>query len=255
MRILVVTVGILIVGFFGMIVTKQWGRAQVYPEYKHAFFNSENLQLPLTFKSTVGLTREKTEELLLGTDNLYLEVAFTQDQIMVLPFEKLERQIRYYNLADIKDKVMDIDQLAPYLKANRRLILKLKENTRAEHEVFVENLKKAGMEKAQNFIVVSDYEAPLKALKELAPEYLFGSTRPEILKIVAMQSMNILEAATIRADALIQPLEIRNQDFYSEEIVNEMKRRHIKIIVGPISASEVPRARQINPFGIILSSN
>lgn len=253
MRIILVTAGTLLICFMGLLTTKRWGMSRHFPEYQHAFFSVENAKTPVEFQDATGLSRAEMESLLAGSDNLYLEVAFTQDQVLVLPIKKFERAVRYYNLADIKADVFDVDELAPFLKKDRKVILKLMENTRAEHEVFVENLKKMGMEKAQNFLVMSDYEAPLKSLKEIEPAYVYGSSKPEVLKIVAMQSMYILEAVTLRADALVQPLELRNQEFFNDEILNEMKRRFVKIIVGPISSSEVPRAQQKNPFGIIIS--
>jgi hypothetical protein len=253
MRIIIVTIGTLIVCFGALMATKFWGQARQFPEYQHPFFAQATS--PLIFKEVAGLPRSEVEAVLKSDANLFLELAFTEDQIMVLPLEKLEKEVRHYNLSEIKEKVLDVEQLAPYLKANRRVIMKLMENTRAEHEVFVENLKKIGMQDAKNFLVMSDYEAPLRSLKEIAPEYVYGSTKPEILRIVAMQSMHILEAVSIRADALVQPLEIRNQDFYNNELVNEMKRRHVKIIVGPVSSSEMSRALQINPFGIIVGSH
>jgi hypothetical protein len=254
MRIIVVTAGTLLVCFLGLMVTKYWGKARQFPEYQHPFF-AEAAKAPIMFKEAVGLTPEEINTLLKSSENLFLEVAFTQDQVLVLPLQKFEKEIRYFSLADVKDKVLDITQLAPFLKTDRRVIFKLMENTRAEHEVFVENLKKVGMDDSKNFLVMSDYEAPLKSLKELAPAYIYGSTKPEILRIVAMQSMHILEAVNFRADVIVHPLLLRNQEFYNEELLNEMKRRHVKIIVGPISPSEMDRAQHLNPFGIIISSH
>lgn len=253
MRIIIVTVGTLAICFVLFLTTKMWGRARHFPEYQHAFFATEASKLPLIFEGTQALSPAEIESLLAGSDNLYLEVAFTQDQILVLPLKKFERDVRYYALADIKEDVLDADQLAPYLQKDRKFILNLMENTRAEHEVFVENMKRMGLEKSQNFLVMSDYEAPLKALKEIEPAYVYGSSKPEILRIVAMQSMYLLEAVTLRADAIIQPLELRNREFFSEDVLKEMKRRSVKIIVGPVSPSEVPRAQKLNPFGIIVS--
>jgi hypothetical protein len=253
MRIIFVSVGTLFVLFLGMMSTKYWGQARQFNEYKHPFFGAT--ETPVIFKEVAGLPRSEAEALLKSSENLFLEVALTQDQILVLPLEKFDKELRHYLLADIKDKVLSADQLAGYLKKDRRLIIKLMENTRAEHEVFDENLKKMGMEKAQNFLVMSDYEAPLRSLKEIEPAFVYGSTTPEILRIVAMQSMHIIEAVSFRADAIVHPLEIRNQEFYNDELVNEMKRRHVKIIVGPINPSEMDRARKIDPYGIIISSH
>ena len=109
------------------------------------------------------------------------------------------------------------------------------------------------MEKGENFIITSSFEAPLKALKEIAPALVYGSTQPEILKIVAMQSMYLLEATTLRADVIIHPLKIRNQHFFNEEIMTEMTRRHKKIIVGPLYEGELAEALLLKPYGVIVN--
>jgi hypothetical protein len=115
-------------------------------------------------------------------------------------------------------------------------------------------MKLLGFEKGKNFIVTSQYEAPVKALKEAAPALLFGSTEPEILKILAMQSMYILEAVSIRADIIIHSLKIKNHDFFNDEIVAELKKRHKRIIVGPVATSEeIAQARKLQPYAIILN--
>ncbi|MGZ3692271.1 MAG: hypothetical protein ACXVAX_12255 [Pseudobdellovibrio sp.] len=251
MKVIWITAGTLFFVFMGLFTTKQWGKAQVFIEYKHPFFSITGTE-PILFLNPVS-TPEKANEIIQGTENLYLNVAFTEDHILVLPLEKFKMEVRYYPLAEIKSKVIVIDQVASHLQPPRKLIFNLVENTRVEQEVFMEAMKKIGLEKGENFLVRSEYEAPIRALKELAPALVFGTTQPEILKLVAMQSMYILEAASLRADVLVYPLKIKNQNFYTEEIVAEMQRRHKKIIVGPVTQSELAEARQINPFGIILN--
>jgi hypothetical protein len=253
MRIILVTIGVLFVCFIGLLTTKYWGLSQVYPVYQHAFFEPSSDGSVILFTDTTGYSRDEVLNVLAGAENLFLNVAFTSDHILVLPIQKLEKNVRNFSYADLKEKSFGIEELAPYIKQNRRIIFNLLENTRAEHEVFVENLKKIGYDKATNFLVMSDYEAPIKALKELAPTYVYGTTRPEILKIVAMKSMNILEAVSLRADALVQPLKLRNKDFYDDEVFKEMRRRHKIVIVGPISSVQRSEAEALKPFGIILS--
>ena len=81
---------------------------------------------------------------------------------------------------------------------------------------------------------------------------LFGTTQPEILKLKAMESLHLIEAATMRADVLIYPLTYYKKTFYTEALQTELKRRFKKIIVGPVSATEIEEAKKLNPLGIIV---
>lgn len=256
MKIIAISLGTVFFVLFAIMTTKFWGQSQFYYEYKHPFLNTQitgssaSEQQSLIFYNPVP---QNTLDTLNGKENLYLEVAFTRDHEFVLPLEKFKQAVRYYSYEEISSKVIKMVDLAPLLKAPRKVIFNLLENTRAEHEVFMEFMKKMGLEKGENFLVRSEYEAPIKALKELAPALLYGTTKPEILKIVAMQSMYLIEAVTLRADVLVHPLKIRNQNFYNEGIVEEMQRRHKKIIVGPVTPNELAEAQQLKPFGIILN--
>ena len=255
MKIISVSLGTIIFVLLLIMTTKFWGQSQFYYEYKHPFLTQNIADKNSQAKAIIfyNPVPQDTQNFIQGNESLYLEVAFTQDHEFVLPLKKIERDVRFYNYAEIKNDVVKLVDITENLKPPRKIIFNLLENTRAEHEVFMEFMKKMGLEKGENFLVRSEYEAPIKALKELAPSLLFGSTQPEILKIVAMQSMYLIEAVTLRADVLVHPLKIRNQKFYNEEILLEMSRRHKKTIVGPVTKEELEEAQQLNPFGIILN--
>lgn len=249
MRIIVVTICSLTVFFLGLLTVKFWGKAQTFPEYNHAMLQEQSSPIEF-FKPNY----DHLSEALASTKNLFLDVTVTFDQKLVIPKRKFvatEKPIKLFKYDEIKSDVLLVTDLKNRL-INRKIIFNMVDNARAIHETFLFDLKAMGMDKGDTFIVTSQYEAPIKALKELAPAFVYGSTQPEILKIVAMQSMYVLEAVSIRADVIIHPLKIRNQLFYNDEILQELKRRHKKIIIGPIAEEELPMARQLNPFGIIL---
>ena len=250
MRIIVVTICSLVVFFLGLLTVKFWGKAQTYPVYNHAMLQAQSAPIEF-FKPSY----EHLNESLASTKNLFLDVTVTFDQKLVIPRRKFvatEKPIKLFKYDEIKNDVMLVVDLKEKL-VKRKIIFNLVDNARAIHETFIFDLKAMGMDKGDSFIVTSQYEAPIKALKELAPAFVYGSTQPEILKIVAMQSMYVLEAVSIRADVIIHPLKIRNQLFFNDEILQELGRRHKKIIIGPIGNDELALARQLNPFGIILN--
>lgn len=209
-------------------------------------------QTPLEFTRPSYQNLKKVIE---SDKNIYLDVTVTFDQKLIIPkrtWLPTEKPIRLLSYDEIKNEVLLVAEIKDLL-INKKIIFNLAENAQAIHETFVYEMKQMGFEKGENFIVTSPYEAPIKALKEIAPALVYGSTQPEILKILAMQSMFLLEAVNIRADIIIHPLKIRKHDFFSDEIVTEMKKRYKKIIVGPINAEEIGDALSLKPFAIILN--
>lgn len=252
MRILAVTIGCLFVCFMGFIVIKQWGRSQVYIEYRHPMLRTEPGEASprLFIKPAPGQLRDtlKTRE------NLYLELAMTADEILVVRDQKPERPIRMQKFEAVKNQVVPLKEVVGGPDDNRKYIFNFVENAIASHLVFHDTLKELGLEKGQNFILMSDYEAPPKAIKELMPALIYGTSKPEILKIVAMDSMYLIEAMSLRADVVVHPLHIRKQPFYTPSLLAELDRRYKKIIVGPITGEELEEAEKIKPIGIILSA-
>ena len=250
MRIILVTAGSLFVFFVLLLTIKFWGKGQAYNEYKHAMLQVQ--QAPIEYARP---NYARLLETINSTKNIYLDVTVTFDQRLVIPKRKwvsTEKPLKLLSYDDVKNDVLLVVDFAERLK-NRKIIFNLLENAQAIHETFIFDLKNIGMEKGENFIVTSQYEAPIKALKEIAPALVYGSTQPEILKIVAMRSMYLLEAVTIRADVIIHPLKIRNHNFFNEEILQELSRRHKKIIVGPVNFEEIEEARKIKPLAIIVN--
>lgn len=252
MRIFLISIGSL---FFCLIIfwtIKFWGRSQVFTEYPHPLFEYAATQSrPLYFIKPQPRLVEKALD---SVENLYLDVATTGDQKVVVAkkvWELKKKPIRYLNYEDIKNDVILLLDVKNKL-SNRKLIFNLSENVQAGHMIFFDELKNLGLEKGENFIVTSPYEALAKALKEVAPTFLYGSTQPEILKIVAMESMGLIEALKLRADIIIYPLKIKNQKFYDETLLQELSRRRMHFIVGPIDNAQVEEAKALNPWGIIV---
>jgi hypothetical protein len=249
MRIIAVSLGSVFVFVVGLLTVKFWGQSQSYTEYKHPMLLAETQPIEFIKPSYKNLQSEID-----SVHNLYLDVTTTQDQKLVLPkkdWPSSVKPIRNSKYEEVKNDVLLLTDLKEKLKS-KKIIFNILENTQAIHEIFMFNMQQMGFEKGQNYIVTSPYEAPIKALKELAPALVYGSTQPEILKLVAMQSMYILPAANIRADVIIHPLKIHNQLFFNDEIVAEIKKRFKKIIVGPVNSDELKLALELHPFGVIV---
>ena len=229
---------------------KFWGLSQRYIDYNHPFYSK--IQTPIIFQKSNSKTLMANIQ---SDQNLYLDIASTIDQKVVIPLKdwtKNRKPLRYSQYTDVASDVVLLVDVKDKL-AGRKLIFNLFENAQAGHAIFFDELKKMGWEKGENIIVTSPFEAMAKALKDIAPALLFGSTQPEILRLVAMNSMHLIEAVSFRADIVIHPLQIKNQSFYDKDLLAELSRRHKHIIIGPLNAADIPAARQLNPMGIIIT--
>lgn len=252
-RILIVTVCSFIVSFMIFWTIKFWGRGHTYVEYKHPLYTAAALSTePIIF---IKPSYQNLESELQTEPNLYLNVLSTEDGRLVIlkkEWDTKRKPVRYSKYEEIKADVILVSDLKDLLPA-KKIIFNMLENAQAGHVIFYEEIKKANLEKGENFIVTSPYEAMASALKDIAPAFLYGSTQPEILKITAMRSMWLLEALNLRADVVIFPLLIRNQKFYDDDLIQELSHRHKRFIVGPIDEKDLVEAKALKPFGIILN--
>lgn len=261
MRILQATLASLFVCTVVFFTVKFWGLSQPYSDYKHPFYDTIET---VYFKKPAFA---RVDEVLTKTnDNIYLDVANTKDQKVVIVATNADqsldhtKDVRNKLYADVEKDVLLLRNYKDQLQ-KRKIIFNIVENAIAGHEIFVDEIKALGLEKGENFIVTTPYEVLAKSIKELQPTFLYGTSQPEILKLKAMESLGLIEAATIRADVLIYPLTYYKQPFYTETLQAELKRRFKKIIIGPISVStsdaalveQVEAAKALNPFGIILA--
>ncbi len=244
-----VTIGSLLVSLICFWIVKFWGLSQIYPEYRHPMYVVSTTTIEFIKPSFQNLESD-----LKNKEFLFLDVAITLDQKLVIPrraWGKNEKSIQYTSYDENQKDLLLVQDYKDILKT-KKIVFNLVENSQAAHENFFYNMQQLGLEKGENFIITSPFEAPIKALKELAPSFVYATTKPEILKIVAMESMHLIEATNIRADIILHPLKIRKQVFYTEDLLAEILRRRKRIIVGPIDRSEIDEALKIKPYGIIV---
>jgi hypothetical protein len=261
MRILFSTFIAIFVSFVFFLIIKIWGQSQTHVDYKHPFFQTSQKTMLFKYANPSYFKSPETE----AFDGYYLNVAMSEDQklIVVNPDHEIEKgienkkQIKFQNitLAELQDGSADaailFSNIAPQLK-NKKIIFNFLDNPLQLIKVFLDAMAAAGLESGDQFIFISGYEPPAKTLKEDKPAYLFGSTQPEILRIKAMESLYLIEAATFRADVIIYPLKYYGRTFFTETLITEIKRRHKKFIVGPIADEELNAALALEPLAVII---
>ncbi|MFN3696081.1 MAG: hypothetical protein ACK4VO_01465 [Pseudobdellovibrio sp.] len=249
MRLIVVTAGTLFISFVVFMTVKMWGRSQTFIDYNRAFYKTEST--PLLFK-VASSKQEEFAKQLQEFDNLYLNVATTLDQRLILVKTNLAAQASYRSKSydQVATEVIELVKFKDELQ-NKKLIFNMTENAIAGHEIFIGELQKLGLDKSENIVVTSPYDVMAKSVKELRPTLLYATSQPEILRIKAMESMNLIEAVSFRADILIHPRTYYKQIFFTDDLLTELKRRHVRIIVGPDSQEELEKAKSLNPFALI----
>jgi len=250
MRIVSVTVASLIASLILFMTVKFWGQSQRFMDYNHSFYKSN--QLPVIFEVASTDKLKFTEQLKSGA-NLFLNVATTQDQKLVLikPDLYKKKEVRSKKFTEIENEVLLLEPFKSELQ-NKKLIFNITENAIAGHEIFLSEIKNLNLDKGENVLVMSPYDVMTKSIKELAPTFVYGTSQPEILRIKAMESMFLIEAATYRADVIVYPLTYYKQEFFTEALQSELHKRFTRIIVGPINQSNLVKATEIKPFGIVL---
>lgn len=227
---------------------KFWGLSQRYIDYNHAFYSK--VETPLLFEKSSAKTLIGN---LQSDKNLYLDIAITLDQQIVLPLESINTKYRAENFRQMKQPAALMSDYAAQLNG-RRLILNLIENPIAGPDIILAELRKMGFDKENNFVFTSPFDAQMKDLKTKAPAYLFGTTNPEILRIKSMESVYLMEAAVFRSDVVIHPLNFYKQAFFTEALLKDLKRRFKRFIVGPIHVEQIADAQKLNPLGIIIQN-
>lgn len=252
MRIIQAILASVFVSVIVFFTVKFWGLSLPYADYKHPFYETSEI---LIFKKPQFANVEQV--LMNTTDNIYLDIANTKDQKVVIVAINADqsldhtKDIRNKFFADVAKDVIPLIKFKDQLQ-KRKIIFNLVENAIAGHEIFIDEVKALGLEKGENFIVTTPYEVLAKSIKEKQPTFLYGTTQPEILKIKAMESLGLIEAATLRADVLLYPLTYYKQPFYTENLQAELKRRFKRFIVGPVAATELEEAKKLSPLGIIV---
>ncbi len=227
---------------------KFWGLSQRYIDYNHPFYSK--IQTPIIFQKSNSKTLMANIQ---SDQNLYLDIALTLDQQIVLPLDSLNTKYRSENFSEMSQPAALMSDYADQFK-NRRIILNLIENPIAGPDIILAELKKMGFDKENNFVFTSPFDAQMKDLKDKAPAYLFGTTNPEILRIKSMESVFLMEAAVFRSDIVIHPLNFYKQGFFTETLMSDLKRRFKRFIVGPLQPDQMADAQKLNPLGIIIQN-
>ena len=265
MRVLIISITSIFVVFSILFTLRIWGLGFPVSEFQSDFFNAKPpwMAFEITTESEVEQVLKRSPDAV-----LFLDLRLSADQILFIQapqifeqslqqekFKKEDYKGRYvtnYNYDFLKKEFPGIFPLEDILKKypQQRLILNLIDNAENIHKITVELLKKYNLGK--NVVIHSPIDVVLKSIKELEPLWTFGTSQAEITRLLSLNSLWVLPAASMRSDVYISPLKIMNREVYNEEINSEFLRRKKKIMLGPLlSMDEFEQAKKFNPHGYI----
>ncbi len=105
---------------------------------------------------------------------------------------------------------------------------------------------------SQRVLVNSPIDIIIKAIKELKPMWIYGTSISEVTRLKTFSTIMLEPAIGLRGDVFIAPVSYLSRPLADELLVTEMKRRKKIVLLGPlVNESEITPAEQLHPDGII----
>jgi hypothetical protein len=221
MRFIGVLLGLTLVTSLTYGIIYFWGKGRTYPAYTNEFLNQKK---PWVF---VPENLSPLEEEIPWVEVEQDAQGILQVVSSKLPFpEWLEKN---------KPKFMAIHVL----------------NSKAEiHEQISSFLPKLWDEKV---FIQSEIDVVLAALKEIRPRWAYGSSVADRVRWKSFDSLGLVSAVTHTRDVYVTSLSDRNGENLSDSIVDEIRKRKLFLVIGPLkTAEEVQLAQHFKPDGYII---
>ncbi len=271
MRILATTIAALLVTSILVLMARIWGLGQTYIPYENTFFNG---QTPLIIVKADTLQKAKESLLLVPDAVIWIDVRFSRDQVAFaldpaqdIRFLENRRQLQERNpsspimmgarLSEYPwQQINEFYSTTPALREyyeqfpKTRFILNLIDNVSDAHHTLVkslENLKPNG-----RTFIQSDALILMTSVKELKPEWVYGTSVPDLMRFMTFDSMFILPSTQFKGDVFLAPFFIQKRKSFNDEIMAEMRRRHKRVFLGPVAnRAELEIAQKYQAEGLI----
>ncbi|MBO9668465.1 MAG: hypothetical protein J7501_16830, partial [Bdellovibrio sp.] len=100
--------------------------------------------------------------------------------------------------------------------------------------------------------IQSEANVVIQAVKDLKPEWIYGTGTPDLMRLMSFDSLWVLPATQFKGDVFVAPFKILNRPAFNDDVIAEMRRRKKRVFLGPIKTEEeFNRARAYNADGYI----
>lgn len=245
MRLLLISFGSVVVFLMMLFTARFWGLGIAYQEFKHPFFEQRALYTVQVENFGQAADAIKAEPDVV----LWLDVRVTKDHKLIvlspatthayITQSNLGRayvgpKIYYYNWSLLKTHFAEAKLLTDFVAQfpQRRFVINVIDNQYSIHELVTKELKDYDPDK--RFLIHSETDIILKSIKDKEPFWLYGTSLPELTRLVTFSSIGLQPAISVRGDVMISSLKFHQRTFINEDVLSEMKRRKKKVFIGPI---------------------
>lgn len=253
MRILFITIASFIVLGILLLMARIWGMGQTFPVYEHAFFSGP---APIVIVKADTLSKVQ-EALKLKSDVvIWADVRLSSDKVpFILPAvrdrefidKKAAEQkanptakimtggkLSEYTWEQINEFYKDTPALKEFYEQfpDTRFVLNIIDNVHDVHTSVVSAIET--LKPNPRTLIQSDALVIMTTIKELKPEWVYGTSQPDIMRLLSFDSMWILPSTQFKGDVFIAPFKIMKRPAFNDDIIVEMRRRNKRIFLGPI---------------------
>ncbi|MDG0814779.1 PI-PLC domain-containing protein [Bdellovibrio svalbardensis] len=271
MRIILATVITLVMTGFLILTTRIWGLGQTFPDFQSPLFAGET---PIVIVKANTLAKID-EALKLKSDAvIWVDVRISKGNIPYIlapsrdaEFLNLKTEQQKANptvpimqggkLSDYSwEQINEFYKDTPALKElyekfpTTRFVLNVVDNVPDVHTTVVEAIK--DFKPDNRTLIQSDALVVMSAIKDLKPVFVYGTSVPDLMRLLSFDSLFILPATQYKGDVFIAPFTILKRPAFNDDIITEMRRRHKRIYLGPIeSQSQFDIAAKVKADGYI----
>jgi hypothetical protein len=276
MRFIFVTIGTAFLILALITMARIWGLGQKFSPFEHNFFNGS---VPLVIVKADTLPAIEAALKIKPDAVIWLDVRMSKDKIAyILPptedvkflknREELQKaspqtpiytggKLSEYDLAQLKEFYKTTPTLKEIYETYKdtRFILNVVDNVSEVHAYIVDTLKDLSLKADTRTLLQSDALIIITAIKDLKPEWVYGTSYPDIMRLMSFESIYILPATQFKGDVFIAPFKVMKRPAFNDNVIAEMRRREKKVFLGPIETEdEFKKAKALSADGLITTN-
>lgn len=257
MRLFIVSIAVCFAVGFIILTTRIWGLGQNYKLYEHDFFKGNT---PLVIMKADTLPDIDAAVKLKPDVVIWLDVRMSSDKNIFILDAKKDNQflsakkaeqdqnpttpiLKGSKLSDYSwEQINEFYKNTPALKEiyenfpQTRFVLNVVDNVMDVHTTVIAAINELHPDKRT--MVQSDALVLVDNIKELKPVWVYGTSLPDLMRLMSLDSLYVLPATEFKGDVFVAPFKVMNRPAFNDDIINEMKRRHKRIFLGPVQSKE-----------------
>lgn len=247
---------------------------QTFPEFPHEFFASGT---PITavkadsLDTVRAILAKKSDAVIwidvrVSSDKVAFVLPPSRDQEFIVDRQKMQEanpqtrillggRLSEYPWEQINEFYKTTPALKEYYEQfpQTRFILNVVDNAMDVHVTVTDAI--ADMKTDNRTLIQSEANVVIDSIKSLKPAWLYGTSVPDLVRMMTFDSLYVLPAIQFKGDVFISPFTLMKRPAFNDDMIVEMRRRHKRIVLGPLkTAEEYAKAQTYSPDGYIFES-